>query len=266
MRVLDVGCGSGDFCALALARGASASGIDAAPAMIEIARRRAPGADLRVGAMDALPWEDGDVRRGHRLQLPAVRRRPGRRAARVGARARPGGASRSASGARARTARSKSSSPRCAALAGAPEPPARFCERLLRSCAEAGPRALAREHGLGAVRGPRRGAARARAALRRARLRGRGGAARETIVAAAAPFRRGDGSYRFENAFRYVLVAAVEPVVAGGGAVSPAVRQNTADRGSSLLVPALAAGRRRRRRASPPSTTRGGRTAPTRRR
>jgi hypothetical protein len=29
--------------------------------------------------------------------------------------------------------------------------------------------------------------------------------ARATIVAAAAPFRRRDGSYRFENAFRYVL-------------------------------------------------------------
>src|SRR3954471_15408593 len=59
MRVLDVGCGGGGFCALALERGASVSGIDAAPAMIEIARRRAPDADLRVGMMDALPWEDG---------------------------------------------------------------------------------------------------------------------------------------------------------------------------------------------------------------
>jgi hypothetical protein len=29
--------------------------------------------------------------------------------------------------------------------------------------------------------------------------------AREVILAAAAPFRRRDGSYRFENAFRYVL-------------------------------------------------------------
>ena len=54
-RVLDVGCGSGDFCALALDRGATVSGIDASPAMIEIARRRAPGADLRVNAMERLP-------------------------------------------------------------------------------------------------------------------------------------------------------------------------------------------------------------------
>jgi hypothetical protein len=31
--------------------------------------------------------------------------------------------------------------------------------------------------------------------------------ARETILAAAASFRRRDGSYRFENTFRYVLSA-----------------------------------------------------------
>jgi hypothetical protein len=29
--------------------------------------------------------------------------------------------------------------------------------------------------------------------------------AREAIVTAAEPFRRRDGSYRFENAFRYVI-------------------------------------------------------------
>jgi 2-polyprenyl-3-methyl-5-hydroxy-6-metoxy-1,4-benzoquinol methylase len=56
VRVLDVGCGSGDFCAQALARGARVSGIDAAPAMIEIASRRARRADLCVGAMERLPW------------------------------------------------------------------------------------------------------------------------------------------------------------------------------------------------------------------
>src|SRR5829696_796693 len=58
-RVLDIGCGSGEFCALAHARGMTASGIDVAPTMIEIARSRAPEADLRVGSMDALPWADG---------------------------------------------------------------------------------------------------------------------------------------------------------------------------------------------------------------
>ena len=58
-RVLDVGCGNGDFCALALERGAQVSGIDAAPAMIATAKERAPDADLRVGEMDALPYADG---------------------------------------------------------------------------------------------------------------------------------------------------------------------------------------------------------------
>jgi hypothetical protein len=31
---------------------------------------------------------------------------------------------------------------------------------------------------------------------------------RRTIVEAAAPFRRPDGSYRFENRFRYVIAEA----------------------------------------------------------
>ena len=65
-----------------------------------------------------------DLRRGDRLQQPAVRGRSGGDAARVGARLRPA-RSRSASGARARTSRSTSSSPRCASWPSAPEPPAR---------------------------------------------------------------------------------------------------------------------------------------------
>ncbi|TWP46508.1 class I SAM-dependent methyltransferase [Lentzea tibetensis] len=55
--VLDIGCGSGEFCRLAAARGAAVSGLDAAEAMVAIARRVVPG-DFRVGAMESLPWED----------------------------------------------------------------------------------------------------------------------------------------------------------------------------------------------------------------
>jgi hypothetical protein len=40
--VLDVGCGSGEFCELAAARGAGVSGIDAAEGLVEVARRRLP--------------------------------------------------------------------------------------------------------------------------------------------------------------------------------------------------------------------------------
>lgn len=58
-RLLDVGCGAGLFASMAVAAGAEVSGLDAAPAMIEWARRRAPAADLRVGDLEALPWADG---------------------------------------------------------------------------------------------------------------------------------------------------------------------------------------------------------------
>jgi SAM-dependent methyltransferase len=58
-RVLDVGCGAGAFLRLVAARGASPSGIDASEALLGLARRRLPDADLRVGDMEALPWEDG---------------------------------------------------------------------------------------------------------------------------------------------------------------------------------------------------------------
>jgi len=57
-RLLDVACGSGFAAALAAARGAVVSGIDATPELLEIARERVPDGDFRVGAMDELPYED----------------------------------------------------------------------------------------------------------------------------------------------------------------------------------------------------------------
>lgn len=57
-RVLDVGCGAGAFLALAAEHGAEPTGIDASTALLEIARRRVPGADLRCGEMEQLPYED----------------------------------------------------------------------------------------------------------------------------------------------------------------------------------------------------------------
>ncbi|MFI6812991.1 class I SAM-dependent methyltransferase [Nonomuraea sp. NPDC050328] len=57
--VLDVGCGSGLALALAAARGAEVSGLDAAPELVRIARRRVPGAaDLSTGTLDGLPYAD----------------------------------------------------------------------------------------------------------------------------------------------------------------------------------------------------------------
>ncbi len=56
---LDVGCGSGRLAELATERGAAMAGLDAAPALVEIARRRTPAASITVGDMEDLPFGDG---------------------------------------------------------------------------------------------------------------------------------------------------------------------------------------------------------------
>jgi SAM-dependent methyltransferase len=57
-RVLDIGCGVGTFLGLVSDRRAEAFGLDASEELLEVARRRLPNADLRVGEMEALPYED----------------------------------------------------------------------------------------------------------------------------------------------------------------------------------------------------------------
>ena len=57
-RVLDVGCGSGVFLRLAADRGAQPFGLDASGALIELAAERVPEAELRVGEMENLPYDD----------------------------------------------------------------------------------------------------------------------------------------------------------------------------------------------------------------
>lgn len=57
-RLLDVGCGSGMLLTLAAERGAEPSGIDVTPELLAIARERLPGADLREGDMESLPFAD----------------------------------------------------------------------------------------------------------------------------------------------------------------------------------------------------------------
>src|SRR6516165_1640898 len=58
-RLLDIACGSGLALELATLRGARCAGIDASPRLLAVARDRNPDADLRVGDMNALPWDDG---------------------------------------------------------------------------------------------------------------------------------------------------------------------------------------------------------------
>ncbi len=57
-RFLDLGCGGGGASVLAAERGASVSGLDAAEALIDIARVRVPVADFHVGDLEALPYDD----------------------------------------------------------------------------------------------------------------------------------------------------------------------------------------------------------------
>jgi len=57
-RLLDVACGAGLAVELAAIRGATCAGIDASPRLLAVARDRSPEADLRVGDMHALPWDD----------------------------------------------------------------------------------------------------------------------------------------------------------------------------------------------------------------
>jgi SAM-dependent methyltransferase len=57
-RVLDLGCGSGVFLRAAADRGATVSGLDASEALLELARARVPDADVRIGDLESLPYED----------------------------------------------------------------------------------------------------------------------------------------------------------------------------------------------------------------
>jgi SAM-dependent methyltransferase len=218
MRVLDIGCGSGELCALAAERGAEVAGIDAAAGMIEIARRLVPEADLRVGAMEQLPWEDGrfDVATAvNALQFAADFVDAVAEAARV---VRPGGS---------------------VAVCNWGPMADRQLFVVIRALRDgpsaAGPEIsepgglerLARQAGLEPVRAgdidvPYEApdqesleAAFLNDALFGALERLGEAETRRLIAEAAAPFRRSDGSYRFENRFRYVIARTSKSTAAG---------------------------------------------------
>lgn len=56
--VLDAGCGSGLFTAMASKSGAKLIGIDAAPGLLELARRRKPDVNFLEEDLEALPFAD----------------------------------------------------------------------------------------------------------------------------------------------------------------------------------------------------------------
>src|SRR3954452_21749257 len=57
-RYLDVGCGSGLAAQIAARRGAEVSGIDAADALLQIARARTPSRKFEHGDLESLPFAD----------------------------------------------------------------------------------------------------------------------------------------------------------------------------------------------------------------
>jgi SAM-dependent methyltransferase len=61
VSILEVGCGGGTALALAAGRGADVTAIDAAAAFVEIARRRVPSADVRIGDLQFLPYDDASL-------------------------------------------------------------------------------------------------------------------------------------------------------------------------------------------------------------
>ena len=195
--VLDVGCGDGAFCALAASRGADVHGVDADPDALAAAMRRVPGGDFRLAMMEALPWPDDtfDVVTGlnafqYALDVPIALAE----AARV---TRPDG----------RIAVCKWGPPQdneffafLAALDGTID---------LASLADADPVAHAMDRlpltvtTTGSVAAPieMTDDSALLAALGR-----RGG----EVLEAASPFRRPDGSYRFDNRLRFWILTATD--------------------------------------------------------
>jgi SAM-dependent methyltransferase len=57
-RHLDAGCGAGMAAAHSAALGATVAGLDAAEALLQIARERTPAGDFRHGDLEALPFDD----------------------------------------------------------------------------------------------------------------------------------------------------------------------------------------------------------------
>lgn len=60
IRLLDAGAGAGLVALLGRLRGAEVTAFDASDDLVEIARERLPGADVRVAELEALPYDDAE--------------------------------------------------------------------------------------------------------------------------------------------------------------------------------------------------------------
>ena len=215
ISLLDAGCGSGTVLRMAADRGADVTGIDASPGLVAHARRRVPGSRIEIGDIQFLPFEDAsfDVVTGfNSFQYaadPSAALREARRVLRDGGRLLMAiwGPAEQCEGAAVLGA--------VVALLPPPPPGA------------PGPFALAEEGALAALLSEAgfetlvvadvatpleyedeatylRGFGAAGPCVMAARLVGRE-RFDETILAAAAPFRLDDGSYRLDNVFRFAV-------------------------------------------------------------
>ena len=215
--VADVGCGSGIFCAMVAARGARVGGVDAAEALIAIARERVPEGDFRVGEMEALPYPDRafDVVTGFSaFQFAADPAGALREAGRV---SRTGKVVMAVFG----DPRQNESTAFFAAMGTLLPPPPPGTPGPFALSADGALEALAEQAGLA----PRvaetvacpweypdastalRGLLASGPAIRAIQAHGEA-VVRETVLEALAPFRTRSGGYRLGNSFRYVIAEA----------------------------------------------------------
>jgi ubiquinone/menaquinone biosynthesis C-methylase UbiE len=215
---LDVGCGAGLAAQFSARRGAQVSGLDAAEALLDIARQRTPGAVFRVGEMEELPFADAafDVVTGfNAFQYAASPKRSleeARRVARAGARlviATWGEPAQCEASVYLRALASVLPPP----PAGAPGPFALSERGALEALAsQAGFTPVALEDvaciwTYADLETALRGLLSAGPAVRAIRTAGES-KVRDVVSAAIAAFRDSSGAYRLENNFRYLLARA----------------------------------------------------------
>jgi ubiquinone/menaquinone biosynthesis C-methylase UbiE len=93
MRVVDVGCGPGGLTGELASRvgAANVAAIDPAPQFVAACRDRNPGADVREGVAEQLPWPDGQIDAALSSLVIAFMRDPDRGIGEMARVTRPGG-------------------------------------------------------------------------------------------------------------------------------------------------------------------------------
>ncbi len=196
--MLDVGCGSGGFCNVAATAGANVCGIDADEQALATARARVPAADLRVGRMEALPWDDASFDVVVGINAFQYAQNPSAALSEAARVALPGGV----------VAICKWGAPQdnelftiLGALTGEPQPASSDAFAALRPALRAARLEPQTEGGVPVVLELPDAHA-----LHAAVLGAGATASPGEVRAAAAPFVQSDGSYRLANVYRYLLV------------------------------------------------------------